>query len=98
MAKKNKDNAIKKHRNKASNKDKGKIKSYNLSTANQSQTQAPKKDKQDCQKSYPAISVNAIEVTKKDKNKVKDLHHVKYYTYKLEKGHYANKCPKKSKN
>ncbi len=45
---------------------------------------------------YPVIGVNATEVAKKDKDKTsKDLSHVKCYTY-YQKGHYANKCPKKS--
>ncbi len=34
---------------------------------------------------------------KKDKDKVKDLSHIKYYIYK-QKGHYTNICPEKVKN
>ena len=46
---------------------------------------------------YLAIGVNAIKITKKDKNKNKDLCHVKCYIYK-QKGHYVNMYPKKPKN
>ena len=96
--KKNKDDTYQEHRNKASNKDKKKAKSYPLSFANQPQTQASKKDKHHGSwQDHPAIGINATEVAKKDKNKAKDLSHIECYTCK-QKGHYANKCPKKPKN
>ncbi len=63
-------------------KDKKKAKSYNSSFTNQPQTQAPKKGKHDCRERHLAIGVDATKVTKKDKNKPKDLSHVKCYTCK----------------
>ncbi len=94
--KKDKENIYWECRDKAS-KDKDKAKSHNFSSANQPQTQAPKKDKCGRQRGHPAIAINATKVAKKDKDKAKDLSHVKCYTCK-QKGHYANKCPKKSIN
>ncbi len=41
--------------------------------------------------------VNATKVVKKDKDKAKDLSHIKYYTCK-QKDYYANKYPEKPKN
>ncbi len=82
-------------------KDKNKAKSQTSSSANQLQTQAPKKDKRGCQGSHgghPATGVNASKVAKKDKDKTpKDLSHVKCYTCH-QKGHYVNKYPKKAKS
>ncbi len=69
---------------------------HNSSSANQLQIQASKKDKRHWE-DHPATGVNATEVAKKDKDKAKDLSHIKYYTCK-QKGHYANKCPEKVKN
>ena len=45
-----------------------------------------------------ATGVNAIEIAKKNKNKdkTKDLNHIKYYIYK-QKSHYVNKYSKKTK-
>lgn len=72
---------------------------YSFSANNQPQAQASKKDRsqESRRRSHPATGVNAAEVAKKDKNKAKDLSHIKCYTYKQE-GHYANKCPEKPKN
>ena len=92
-AKKNKDNASQKHCNKASNKDKDKAKFHNFSFVNQSQTQASKKDKRGCHRSYPTTRVNAIKVAKKDKYKT---NYVKYHTYK-QNSHYVKKCLEKLK-
>ncbi len=81
-------------------KDKNKAKSHSSSTsANQPQTQAPKKDM--CGRwgghgGHPAPGVNATEVAKKDKA-AKNLSHIKYYTCH-QKGHYATKCSDKPKN
>ncbi len=65
-------------------KDKNKTKSQISSSANQPQTQAPKKDKRDRCRGYRdhlATGVNATKVAKKDKDKApKNLSHVKYYT------------------
>ncbi len=80
MAKKDKEDTYWEPQNKAS-KDKNKAKSHNFSPANQPQTQASKKDKR-CRWGHPATKVNATKVTKKDKDKAKDLSHVEYYTYK----------------
>lgn len=98
LAKKNKDNAHKKHQD--GDKDKDKTKSHNLSFINsQPQTQVSKNNKRQgsCQKGYLVTEVNTNEVAKKNKDKVKDLSHIKCYTCK-QKGYYANKCPKKPKN
>ena len=98
LVKKDKDNTYQEHRDEASNKDKEKAKSHLLSSANQPQTQASKKNKcHGSRQDHPAAEVNATEVVKKDKNKAKDLSHIECYTCK-QKGHYANKCPKKPKN
>ncbi len=94
MAKKDKENTYCKPRNKASNKDKDKIKSHNSSSANQPQTQALKKDKRGCRGGHLATGVNTTEVAKKDKDKAKDLSHIKYHTCK-QKSYYVNKCLKK---
>ena len=97
LAKKDKNNASWEYCNEASNKDKDKAKSHNSSSVNQHQTQTPKKDKCGCWESHLATGVNATKVAKKDKDKVKDLSHVKCYTCK-QKGHYINKCPENSKD
>ena len=97
LIKKDKNNAYWEHCKEVFNKDKNKTKSHNSFSAKQPQTQAPKKDKHSCQGDHPATKINALKVAKKDKNKAKDLSHVKYYTYK-QKSHYANKYPKKPKN
>ena len=97
LAKKDKDDTSWEHRNKASNKDKDKAKSHNSSPTNQPQTQTPKKDKRGHRKGYSATRVNATEITKKDKDKTKNLSHVECYTCK-QKGYYVNKCPEKFKN
>ncbi len=81
-AKKNKEDTYREPRDEASNKDKDKAKSHNSSSANQPQTQAPIKNKRGCWRGHLITEVNATEVAKKDKDKTKDLSHVKYYTYK----------------
>lgn len=76
------------------------VRPHNSSSANsQTQTQASKKDKRygSRQRGYRTTEINAIEVAKKDKDKTKDLSHIKYYTYK-QKDYSVNKCPEKSKN
>ncbi len=99
--KKDKDDAYRKQRNEASNRDKEKAKSHNLSSsANQPQTQASnfkKRQRKGRGGGHSAIGVNATVVAKKDKDKAKDLSHVKCYTCK-QKGHYVNKCFDKPKN
>ncbi len=97
LVKKDKDNANQEYRNKTFNKDKKKAKSHNPSSANQPQIKVFKEYQRSWQGVHSTTRVNAIEVAKKDKDKVKDLSYVKYYTCKL-KGHYVNKCPEKSKN
>ena len=98
LVKKDQDNAYQEHCNEASNKNKKKAKSHPLFFANQPQTQASKKNKHHrIRQGYLATEVNATEVVKKDKDKVRDLSHIECYTCK-QKGHYANKCPKKPKN
>ncbi len=94
--KKDKEDTYWEYRNEAS-KNKEKAKSHNSSSANQPQTQAPKKDKRGHWGGHPAIGVNATKVAKKNKDKAKNLNHVKCYTCK-QKGHYTNKCPEKPKN
>ncbi len=98
LAKKDKEDTYWESRDETS---KNKAKFQTSSSANQSQTQAPKKDKRSRRRVYrghPTIGVNATEVAKKDKDKAsKDLSHVKCYTCH-QKGHHANKCPGKSKN
>ncbi len=96
LVKKDKENTYWEHRNEAS-KNKDKAKSHNSSFTHQPQTQASKKDKRGYRGGYPATEVNATEVAKKDKDKAKDLSHIKCYTCK-QKGHYTNKCLEKSKN
>ena len=44
-----------------------------------------------------ATGVNAIKVSKKNKDKDKDLGYIEHYTYK-QKGYYANNYPKMSKS
>ena len=80
--KKDKNDTYWEHRNKAS-KDKKKAKSHPLSSANQPQTQVLKKDKRHKSwRGHLATGVNAIEVAKKNKDKIKDLSHIKCYTCK----------------
>ncbi len=99
LTKKDKEDTYREPQNEAS-KDKDKAKSHSSPTsANQSETQAPKKDKRGCRGGYEghlATVVNVIEVAKKDKA-TKDLSHIKCYTCH-QKGHYATKCPDKPKN
>lgn len=92
-AKKDKKNKYWEICNKVS-KNKNKTKFYNSSSANQSQIQTPKKNKY-YQGDYLVTGVNTTKIAKKNKNKTKDLSYIKCYTYK-QKGHYANKCPKKA--
>ncbi len=80
-AKKDKVNIYSEPCNKAS-KDKNKAKSYTPTFANQPQTQASKKNKHGHRGGQSATGVNAIKVTKKDKDKTKDLSHVKCYICK----------------
>ena len=99
MAKKEKDKASWKYQNR--NKDKAKSHNPSSTNTNHPQTQASKRDKhhENRQRSYLITGINATKIDKKnkDKNKVKDLNHIKYYTYK-QKDNYANKCSKKAKN
>ena len=90
LVKKNKDNAYWEYRNELFNKDKEKTTSHPSSCANQPQTQASKKNtRHRSRRGHTATEVNATEVAKKNKDKAKDLSHIKYYTYK-QKSHYAN--------
>ena len=83
LVKKDKDNAYQEDRNGTSNKDKEKAKSYPSSSANQLQTQAFKKNKRyESGRGHPATGVNATKVTKKDKDKAKDLSHIECYICK----------------
>ena len=97
LVKNNKKNANWEHYNKASSKDKEKAKSHNSSSANQSHAQASKKYQKSWQRGPSGTGVNATKVAKKDKDKAKNLSHVKCYTCK-QKGHYTKRCPKKLKN
>ncbi len=96
---KNKEDTYREPQSKAS-KNKDKAKSHNSTSANQPQTQAPKKDKRSRrgghEGGHPAIGVNATEVAKKDKAP-KDLSYIECYTC-YQKGHYTTNCPKKPKN
>ncbi len=96
LIKKDKNDAYWKHCDEASNKDKEKAKSYNPSFANQPQTQVSKKCHKIRQGGHLATGVNTTKIAKKDKDKdkAKDLSHIKCYTCKW-KGHYANKYPEK---
>ncbi len=96
MVKKDKEDTYWEHRDKAF-KDKDKAKFHNSSSTNQPQTQAPNKHKRGHRGGHLTTGVNATKAAKKDKDKSKDLSHIKCYTYK-QKGHYTNKCPEKSKN
>ncbi len=75
-------------------KDKGKAKSHSsFTSANQPQTQAPKKNKcghRGGHGGHPTTGINATKVAKKDKA-LKDLSHIECYTCH-QKGHYATKC------
>ena len=75
---------------------KKKAKSHNPSSANQPQIQDSKKCHGSWQGGRSAIRVNATVVAKKDKdkNKTKDLSHVKCYICKP-KDYYVNECPEK---
>ena len=99
LVKKDKDDVYWDQHDKASNRNKKKTKSHNLSSStNQTQTQAfNSKNYQREKQRGPATAVNAIKIAKKDKNKTKDLSHIKCYTYK-QKDYYSNKCPDKPKN
>ncbi len=98
-AKKNKEDIYREPQNEAS-KDKDKAKFHSSSSsANQPQTQAPKKDKRGRRGGHGghlATEVNATEVAKKDKAP-KNLSHIECYTCH-QKSHYATKYPDKLKN
>ncbi len=98
-AKKDKEDTYREPQNETS-KNKDKAKSHNCSTsANQLQTQAPKKDKRGRRGGHgghPATGVNATKVAKKDKAP-KNLSHIECYTCH-QKGRYATKCSDKPKN
>ena len=95
--KKDKNDTYWEYRNQTS-KDKVKAKSHPLSSFNQPQTQAFKKNKRyGSRQGHSAIRVNATGVAKKDKGKAKDLSHTKCYNCK-QKGHYIKKYPEKPKN
>ena len=85
------------HYNEAFNQDKNEIKCHNSFSINQLGTQILEKDKHGYYGNYLANGINATKVTKKDKDKSKDLSYIKCYIYK-EKGYYTNKCLEKSKN
>ena len=101
LVKKDKDDTYREQHDETSNRDKKKAKSHNLLfSTNQPQTPASKSKKNQRKKQergHLAIGVNAIKLAEKDKDKAKDLSHIKCYTYK-QKDHYANKCPNKPKN
>ena len=98
LVKKDKDNTYQKHRDETFNKNKEKAKSHPLSSANQSQAQASKKNKRHGSwQGHLATGVNATKIAKTDKNRTKDLNHIECYTYK-QKSRYANKCSEKPKN
>ncbi len=62
-------------------KNKDKAKSQTSFSANQPQTQAPKKDKRGRRRGHLATGVNATKVAKKNKDKApKNLSHIKCYT------------------
>ena len=95
-AKKDKENTYQEPQNKAS-KNKNKAKSHNsFTSANQPQTQVPKKDKRSRWGGHLAIGVNATKVAKKDKAP-KNLSHIKCYICH-QKSYYATKYPDKPKN
>ncbi len=81
LTKKDKEDTYRELRNETS-KDKNKVKSHTPTFANQPLTQTPKKNKCNCWRRHLATKVNATEVVKKDKDKAKDLSHIKCYTYK----------------
>ncbi len=82
-AKKDKEDTYWEPRDKASNK--GKVKSNSSASANQPQTQAPKKDKCGRWRDHLATGVNVTEVAKKDKAS-KYLSHIECYPCH-QKGH-----------
>ena len=92
-SKKNKENIQRQHHNEAP---KNKGKSQIPATTNQLQTQDSKKRHEGQWGNRPATEVNATKVVKKEKDKAKDLSHVKCYTCN-QKDHYANKYPDKPK-
>ncbi len=97
LVKKDKNDANREHRNR--NKDKAKF--SNPLPAN-SQLQTPSLHKDKCHRNYRGHLATEVIATKmakknKDKNKIKNLSHIKCYICK-QKSHYAIKCLKKSKN
>ena len=94
LSKKDKEDTQWEHRNEAP---KDKAKSQTPLSTNQPQTQDSKKRHGVRRENHPATGINATEVVKKEKNKAKDLSHVKCYSCK-QKGYYANKYPDKPKN
>ncbi len=79
-AKKDKEDTYQEPQNEAS-KDKDKVKPHSSSiSANQPQTQVPKKNKRGRWGGHPATGVNVTEVAKKDKAP-KDSSHIKCYIY-----------------
>ena len=83
------------------NKDNAQTQSHNFLSPNisQPQSQASKNNKhhRSCQRDYLTTGVNASEIAKKDRDKAKNLSHIKYYTSK-QKGLDTNKCLDKAKN
>lgn len=83
------------------NWDGDKAKLYNPFCINtdQLQTQVSKKDKchESRQRNHLTTEVNATKITNEDKDKAEDLSYIKCYIC-IQKDHYTNKCPKKSKN
>ena len=98
-AKKEKNEVSQEHQDR--DKDKNKAKYYNSSFANINplliQTFKKYKRYGSRQSGYLAIKINATKIAKNNNDKVKDLSHIKCYTYK-QKDHYANKYSKKAKN
>ena len=89
LSKKDKKNTYWEHCNEVS-KDKEKAKSHNPSSANQPQTQVSKWRHKSWRVGNSSTGVNATEITKIDKDKTKDISHIKCYTCK-QKDHYVNK-------
>lgn len=95
LVKKDKNDIDWEHQDEVPKKNKDKTKFDNVSfTNNQPQIQAFEKEQ--CHGNrwgHSVTEVNTTEVAKNEKDKVKNLSHIKWYTYK-QKGHYTNKCLK----
>ena len=89
LVKKDKEDINWEHCKEASSKDKEKAKSHNPFFANQPQAQTSKKRQGRWQQGFSATGVYAINVAKKNKDKVKNLSHVECYISK-QKGYHAS--------